>query len=824
MIKVKFNNGWLFSNLDGTVKRCPVTLPHDAMQTEKRIPGLKNGEATGFYPGGKYLYEKTLVCSADETANTTFLEFEGVYQKSRIYLNEELVGGHIYGYTDFFVDLTGKLKEGENLIKVIADNTQTPNSRWYTGSGIYRDVYIHTAKEEYLVPQSLKVKTLSITPARIGVQVDAVCEDDSFVEFFIYCDGKVVEKQMVTVERKTDCTAGSDSDFCKSGCAVCEIEIPQARLWSGETPYLYEVKAKLVNKKQCLDECRERFGIRQIKVSHEKGLQINGETVKLRGGCIHHDNGFAGACSFRNAELRRLCKMKEAGFNAIRYAHNPAGKAFLDACDEVGMYVMDETFDMWECKKSDRDYGMYFVSEWEGDVSAMVRVAYNHPSVIMYSIGNEIMDIGLPNGAKWSKKLVKCCHEHDDTRPVLNAFSPGLTCMAAKGIGINKFEANANDIVNPKEISRDSKASGSRLVNILITLGPLMMKIIGGPKRLEKLAASSIEYVDISGYNYGEENYPVHIRHHPDDVLVGSETFNSKISGHWKYVLAHDFMIGEFLWTAWDYLGETGIGLPRYKGMNKAFSAPYPCVTGYCGCFDLAGDLDGEGAHVMAVWNQLKSPFIAVAPMEHYGEKVSMGRWRSIDAKPTWTWDGFEGRRAKVYVFANDNVTEAELFLNGKSLRRKKMTENKAVFHVTYEPGELKAITYTKAGEKLGESSLCSAGKDTMLLVEADQKELLASEKEVAYIDIYITDAQGIRKTAESHDIMVEVKGAGELAGLGSGNPLPTEEYTENHCRSYNGHVVAVVRANGRIGDIEVYIQADGLETRTVKIKAAPLH
>lgn len=799
MKKVKFNDGWLFSNEEGTIKRQPVTLPHDAMQTEKRIPGLKNGETTGFYPGGKYFYEKELICSETDCTQTTLLEFEGVYQKSQIRLNGELLGGHIYGYTDFFVNLTGKLKPGSNRIEVMADNTQTPNSRWYSGSGIYRDVYLHTAGENYIKPQGLSITTTSYAPAKLKIETEAVCTSNIEIRVEVSYGGEVVAR----------------------GCGTeCELTIPNAKLWSSETPELYNVTVYLVRDSEILDVACERTGIRMISVSHDKGFMVNGETVKLRGGCIHHDNGPLGACSFFNAELRRARKMKEAGFNAIRYAHNPAGKAFLDACDEVGMYVMDEAFDMWECKKSDRDYGMYFPQEWEQDLTAMIKVARNHPSVVLYSIGNEILDIGLPTGTDWTRKLVECCRKNDHTRPVLNAFSPGLTCMAAKGIGINKSIAKPDDAVNPKEVNKDSAASGSKLINILMTMGPLIMKFIGGPKRMDKLASHSIELLDVSGYNYGLENYPVHMKNHPTSVLVGSETFNSKISEHWKYVEEHANMIGEFTWTAWDYLGETGIGLPRYKGMDKSFSAPYPCITGYCGCFDLIGDWDGEGAHVAAVWDQLKAPFIAVGPIEHYGEKVNMGRWRSIDAKPIWSWPGYEDKMAKVYVFAGKKAASVDLLVNGQSQGKKVMKENMAVWDTKYIPGVLEAVAYDAEGNVLEKSRLVSPGAATQLEVTALTPTLQAHEKDVAYIDIYITDDKGITKAHDDRLVTVSISGPAVLAAIGSGNPLPTESYTDNSFTTFNGHAIAIVRATGETGTIQVTVESEGIESKKTLIAA----
>ncbi len=802
MKKIKINDSWTFENMLRPSKKTMVDLPHDAMQTEKRIPKLKNGQSSGFYPGGKYKYEKEISISREEIQKTYILEFEGIYQKSSVYLNDELVGGRIYGYSNFMIDLTGKMKEGSNIICVIADNSQTPNSRWYTGSGIYRDVYLHISGSDHIKPYGIKAVTKSINPAVLDLTIDAVTGDGVDIISEIYYK--------------------SDKVASMTGSTGC-VEIQGAHLWSAESPEFYDIRIKLQRGEEILDESKERIGIRQITWSGTEGLMINGEAVKLRGGCVHHDHAFIGACSFHTAELRRARIMKESGFNAVRYSHNPANKAFLDACDEVGLYVMDETFDMWNKKKSDMDYGLYFRDEWEKDLKDMIRVAFNHPSVIMYSIGNEIPDIGLSDGVDWTKKLVDCARGEDSSRPVINCMNMGLAGMAAKGIGLNSSKTTPNDEIDPYREGKSSGAAGSLFINMvidaLVNMGPVIQKLQKPPKEMNAIARKVCPYLDISGYNYSLSSYEMHIKEMPDSLICGSETFTSDIAPHWRYIENHSNVIGEFLWTGWDYLGESGAGLPRYGKMKKGFTYPYPGICGNSGCIDLTGRLEGQGAYVAAVWKQLDKPYIAVRPLDVCDRKVKFGGWRITDAVNCWSWEGHEGKKTTVYVYANKGK-KVELRLNGTSLGKKDFIENKAEFAVSYQPGVLEAVTFGENGSIIEKSSLISAEKNTQLTVIAEQSSMKAEEKDIAYIDIELTDKNGILKMGEQRKITVSVEGAGYLAGLGSANPLTEEAYTSNTYTTYRGRVVAIVRGNGKKGNIKVVIKSDGMETKTAAIKA----
>jgi beta-galactosidase len=792
------NRGWTFFNVNDEATKTVVNLPHDAMQTEKRIPRLKHGAASGYFPGGKYVYTKTLFGEQDFADKTVVLEFEGIYIKSRVYLNGEDIGGRIYGYSNFYVDLTDKLRIGqENEIKVIVDNTQTPNSRWYSGSGIYRDVCLFVGNKHHIELDGVRVVTKSVNPAVLSIEVKAVKTASMEIITEILQDGRPV-------------ATGKGEQ--------CEIPIADARLWDVDHPNLCDVRVMLIENGTLIDEAWVRTGIRKLEWNATQGLLVNGQSVKLRGGCIHHDNGPLGACSFKKAELRKVEILKQAGFNAIRSAHNPAGKALLEACDELGMYVMNETFDMWKLKKTDYDYALYFDAEWEKDVASMVMASRNHPSVIMYSIGNEIPDTGLPSGAEISRKLSGLCKQLDPTRPTTNAISLMLAGMGAMGAVLNKSQTSPEDVVNPYREDPKANVAGSLLVNVLVTMAPLLTKVFSSTKRAEKVARGSFEALDIVGYNYAEHAYQKHHEWNPERVMVGSETFPHLIARNWKRVETMPFVIGDFMWTGWDYLGETGVGLPLYGQRRGPFNKPYPCVSAGCGAVDMTGFIDAQGIYAAVVWNIYKKPYIGVRPVNHTGEKVFFGMWRGTDAVNSWSWKGQEDRHAEIEVFSIGDTVE--LIQDGQSLGKHKLNDFKAKFKTIYQPGELVAISYDVSGKEIARSSLKTAAQETVLTVAPEEAAVQADGQDLAYISVHITDSAGITKMLDERTVTVEVDGAGTLAAVGSGNPVTEETFTGSSYTTYQGRMIAIVRSNGKKGTIKVKVSSLGLESKEITLEA----
>ncbi len=751
MKKQRINRNWLFSRY-GEESAVSVDLPHDAMILEQRVPDLENGAAMGFYPGGKYVYVKSIFGKAEYADRTLIVEFEGVYMDSHVFLNGEALGGRFYGYSNFFVDLTGKLKIGEdNELKVIADNSRQPNSRWYSGSGIYRSVNLWTGGESHIQPEGLRIKTVSLEPAAVEISVDAVHAENCTVELEIL-DGETV--------------VAAAAGFHTS------VTIPNAKLWSADTPNLYTLRATLKQSGVVRDVAENTFGLRTLAWSAENGLQVNGQTVKLRGGCIHHDHGILGAAAYDKAEYRRVKKLKALGYNAIRYAHNPVGKNLLDICDELGMYVMEEAFDQWKETQTACDYALNFDAEWKRDIASMVSKDFNHPCVILYCVGNEITDVSLPTGGAICKELCAYVKSLDDTRPTtlaVNTFLASLVAEQAKQ-GVKDF-------------------FGSQQVNELVTLIP---KIIANstPEYIESIIGESTGAVDIMGYNYSHWLYEGTHALKPNRVIVSSETYPCEMASNWAMAKNHPYVIGDFHWAAWDYLGEAGMGLPVYGGTEAPFSKDYPCRTAACGNIDLTGFPETAAYYTAIIWGAYDKAYLAVRPVTHSGEPFTLGKWRLTDSIPCWTWPGCEGRTAEVEVYGMGK--KAVLTLNGASLGTAELKDCKAVFEVPYQPGTLKAAILDEQGNTLSEVVLSTAGDVRRLEILPEENAVAAGE--LVYVPIHLVDARGTLCMTEDVPVAVEVEG-GKLLALGSGYPETEESYQSGSFTSWHGRVLAVIQA-----------------------------
>lgn len=558
MNRIGFNDGWIFCK-QGESSRVPVTLPHDAMIHEARTADAPGGSGHGYFPGGVYVYEKTFTAPADWAEKTVMLEFEGVYHHSTVYINGKQVGGRAYGYVPFTVCLDGMLNYGrENTVSVTVDNSKLPNSRWYTGSGIYRPVHLLVGGRNHIEWQGVKITTLSYAPARIRVETAVSGTGEVSVEIL---DGA---RQVA---------AGTGADL--------KLEIPQAKLWSDESPNLYTCKITL-SKNGCVqDESEENFGIRKIEWS-PNGLFINGKNTLLRGGCIHHDNGILGAATYDESEERRVRILKQAGFNALRSAHNPASRALLEACDKYGMYMMDETFDMWYNRKNKFDYGCDFAENWQLDTRAMVERDYNHPSVIFYSIGNEVAEPFEQKGVDTGRAQIDFIHSLDQSRPVTCGVNLMIIGRAAKGNGIYK-DGEMSSASSGKKNKEGGNASLA--FNIMASFIGTGMNKGGNSKRVDELTSPFLDSLDIAGYNYASGRYPLESKAHPNRIVFGSETFPQDIYKNWKMVEQYPYLIGDFMWTAWDYLGESGIGAWSYNG-GMPFNRPYPWLLSGAGVVD----------------------------------------------------------------------------------------------------------------------------------------------------------------------------------------------------------------------------------------------
>ena len=625
MRKLCFGENW----------RCngkPVTLPHDAMIAEKRSKDASDG-GHGYFPGGVYTYEKTFTAPAEWAGKKVLIEFEGIYRNCTVSLNGKEIGGHKYGYTTFALPLENLNIGGGNTLTVVADNSQIPNSRWYTGSGIYRPVWLYVGDEERIEYRGVKITTVSINPAVVRVEVNATAE--ARVEIL---DGETVV------------ASGAPGEFT----------IPGAKLWSDETPDLYTCRVTVGE-----DAVEETFGIREIKWSN-KGLFINGKKTLLRGGCIHHDNGILGAATYDESEWRRVRIMKEAGFNAIRSAHNPASRALLEACDHYGMYVMDETFDMWYLRKTKYDFAMDFDGCWEENTAEMVERDYNRPCVIMYSICNEVSEPGEARGVELAKRMMALIHGLDPSRPVTGGVNLMIVGNYAKGKGMYAdVDKNADSIQKANKLSDSDPKNASLIFNIMASLVGSNMNKAANSRRVDAVTAPVLDALDICGYNYASGRYGMDGKLHPDRVILGSETFSFDVCKNWNMMREHPYLVGDFMWTAWDYLGEAGIGAWSYTG-GMPFNRPYPWVLGGAGVIDITGKPDGSCRYASTVWGLEKKPRIAVKPVNHPGVRVSKSVWRGTNAMESWAWSGCEGNKAEVEVYSD--AAAVELLLGGKSL------------------------------------------------------------------------------------------------------------------------------------------------------------
>ncbi len=766
MKKTSFNANWLCNDK-------PVTLPHDAQIGEPRSADASDG-GHGYFPGGIYTYVKTFTAPAEWEDKAILIEFEGVYKNATVSLNGKELAFQPYGYTGFFVELDGLNIGGENTLTVVADNSKLPNSRWYTGSGIYRPVWLYEGPKNSLRPESVTVSTLSYAPAKIKVVAP------------MHCKIEILDGETVVASAE--------------GQSV-ELDIPNAKLWSDETPYLYICRVS--NGEDALEET---FGIRQITWD-SKGLYINGKSTLLRGGCVHHDNGILGAVTYAESEERRVRIMKENGFNAIRSSHNPASKAMLDACDRIGMYVMDETFDMWYNRKNPYDYGCDFNEWWERDTTAMVERDHNHPSVILYSIGNEVAEPHEQKGLDVGRAMVELIHKLDSTRPVTCGTNLMVISRAAQGQGIYQDGEQKTGADSKKQSQNSSLA-----FNIMASFIGTGMNKGGNSPKVDALTSPFLDSLDISGYNYGSGRYPLEEKAHPDRVIFGSETFPQDIWKNWQMVKKYPYLIGDFMWTGWDYLGEAGIGAWSYTG-GMPFNRPYPWVLAGAGVIDILGNPDASCKYAATVWGLTDKPVIGVQPVNHPGVRVTKSVWRGTNAIESWAWANCDGNKATVEIYAPENAASVVLAINGKVIGKKKLKECKAEFKTKYTAGTISAVALDAAGKELCRSELHSA-IGTAKIVAAPEKNTV-KPGEVVYIPVTIQGENGVVECNADRELTVSVEG-GTFLGFGSANPCTEEQYGTGRFTTYYGRTLAVVKA-GECGSVTL-TATDGEQTASVNV------
>ena len=819
MKKQKFNQNWIFtigsgSSLDalagGNNTAKQVTLPHDASIGRERNPEEPNGSGNGFFREESYVYTKTFSMNADDKDKNVYLEFEGVYQNAFVYVNNSFAGKCPYGYSNFYVDITKYLNYNEpNALKVVVKNG-VPSGRWYTGGGIYRDVNLMIAGRLHLVPDSVQLAAIEVEDDQaiirakstiaytgIGIREITLCTE------LMDAEGNVVaaDEMSVTVEEH------SEQEYQQ------KMYVPNPNRWDAENPYLYTYRTYIKENDSVIDEETRTFGIRKLQLDTKHGLRVNGKVVKLRGGCIHHDNGIIGTAEFTHSAEARVKKLKETGFNAIRSAHYPMSRKLLEACDKYGMYVMDEYSDVWVSTKVEFDYSTQMTEWWEHDIENLVKKDYNHPCVIMYSIGNEIPEAGNKFDVQWGKKLADKLRSLDDTRYTTNSLNLLLAIM--------------NDL--PKLMAQNAAAQAAantekdqpqEINSMMNNLGAMMAQFMASDFAAEKVKEACAQ-VDITGYNYAAARYEIDGKLFPNRILVGSETNPPDLDKNWELVEKLPYVIGDFDWTAWDYIGETGIGKINYTDQQSmGFYALYPCKIAYCGDINILGNRRPISYWRELIWGLRKAPYIAVQLPQHYGEPQSTTQWSMSNAVRSWNWNGYEGKPVKVEVYAA--ADEVELLINGQSVERKKVGETKkyiTIFDTTYHAGKVEVIAYSD-GKECGRDEILTASDEVVIAAKADRTQIPADGSDIAYIDICMQDASGILNPNADKAVSISLDGPGEIMGYGSADPESEENYYDTVAKAYEGKLRAAVRGTGETGKIVVTLSADGLESVKVDVEA----
>ena len=780
MKRQDFNSDWIFYP-EGSDKRQTVTLPHDAMMHMGRSETSPGKDANGFYVGGIYVYEKKLYVPSEWSDQTVRLEFGGVYRNTTVYVNGKSIGYRPYGYVPFTVCLDEALEYGaDNEIRVVADNSKLPNSRWYSGGGIYRPVSLIVGPKVHIAWEGVKVSTISYKPAVI--QVETKVEEG------------LEEVSAEHLEVAVEILDGDQTIAAANGIDV-RITIPDAKLWSDQTPYLYQVRVTLKENGAVMDEVVESFGIRKVEWS-PKGLFVNGKETLLRGGCVHHDNGILGACSYQKAEERKVRIMKENGFNALRISHNPASRYLLEACDKYGMYVMDEAFDMWFQSKNKYDYGADF-REWHlADLEAMIDQDFNHPSVIMYSIGNEVSEPVKQEGMDVAHEMIEFVRGKDKNRAVTAGINLMILLMSSQGKGLydegGAAKMHADQEVDEKQKAKKNKGkenlSGSLLFNTIMSVMGKGMNRMANSKKADAATTPILDALDIAGYNYASGRYPLEGKEHPNRVIVGTETFPQDIADNWEMVKKYPYLVGDFMWTGWDYLGEAAIGSWNYEGASMR-NVPYKWLLGGAGAIDILGRAGAEAKYAACIWEAADQPYIGVRPLNHPGIRVTKSAWRGTDAFDSWSWSGCDGNQTIAEVYAN--AATAELQLNGRKIAKKKLKKSKALFKVKYEPGTLAVVTFDENGKELGRNGLTSATGNISLVAVPEEDCITAGD--IVYVNVAMVGENGITESNSDAKLRISVEN-GELVGFGSAKPNPQEDYPTAVCTSYYGQAQAVVR------------------------------
>lgn len=905
MKRENWNRDWYFTKGQASMIQAGkrVQLPHDYMIESDVAREAPAAAAMGYFTGTTGTYTKYFEVPKAWQGERVYLHFDGVMMNASVSVNGSLVKRHHYGYTPFSVDITEALYFGGiNRVAVMVNPSMQPNSRWYTGAGIYRHVELSHVKPLHVEPEGIFAYTKYIDygtetgSAGEAVRPERAESANVMVEVTLRNhftqDHQVRVKAALILEGQEAEAWGEksietdavrrDSVLLVKGSSTAVARIPvtvrQPLTWSAEHPNLYRVQVQVedmgvfgvsLDKDAALegicDEAEVLFGIRTVAADAVHGLQVNGSTVKLKGGCIHHDNGLLGAVSLRDCEYRKLRLLKEAGFNAVRLAHNPGSRELLEACDRLGLYVFEEAFDAWGHSKQPGDYSQFFGQDWKEDMEAFILRDRNHPSILFWSTGNEVEERGgMGNGYAIAEELAAYVRSLDSTRLVTNGLcsmwsglDDGSVLEGIKG----RLKARQQEKQQAGQKEKQQAAQRKNEQENQQNADPA-----GVDGSWEDRTESFCNCLDVVGYNYMDSHYEYAGQRYPERVIVGTESFPNQIDKVWELVERFPYVTGDFTWTAVDYIGEAGIGKSKFfeegdPALASGFMAvsshvsEYPWRLANDADITIGGRLTPQGVYRKIVWGSSRTGLYVQHPKYHgMTEVVSSWGWNQMT--DSWNYERYAGKPVKVYVYSK--APQAELFLNGKSLGRVGAgKENRfcAVFETIYEPGVLTAVSLD-GEEEVSRAEIVTAGTPVSIRLTADKTVLSADGESFSYVEAEILDKDGnvvkegeirlnaileatqaqypspspvrrllpdeeMQETAEEFGAVAEEEApdySACLAGFGSDNPVTEDNYTTGKCFSYQGRALAVVRAGQIAGKAVLRVSAPGLEGASVEI------
>lgn len=712
-----FDFGWEFSEEGG--EWIKVDLPHDWDIHHAPAADAASGNDGGYYPGGTGRYRKVFERPELKEGCRTVIHFEGVYQRSSVFVNGKPAGTHAYGYTPFKLDVTDLLSEGQNVVDVCVDNSMQPGCRWYSGSGITRHVWLETYDPKAIDdPEKLFIRTESVS----DISADGSHAGSATVR--ISYEGRPDELRTFT----------------------------DVKLWSPDTPVLYDIT---------VGKLTVKHGFRTISYSAEDGFLLNGKAVIINGACVHHDDGILGAMAFDAAEIRKVRLMKEAGFNLVRTSHNPTTRAFLDACDSLGMMVIGEMYDGWYSSKTPGDHHIEIDSCWREDFHDMVTRDRNHPGIVCWSIGNEVIERKDIRVIQTAKKFKNEILRYDPTRPVTEALCTWDSDW---------------EIYDPHA-----------------------------------------EVLDIAGYNYMIRKHASDHERCPERIILQTESFPRDAFSNWEFTHDYPYIIGDIVWTGLDYLGESGIGQFYHDGEPAGehyLSSHFPFHGAYCGDVDMTGWRKPISHYRDILHNCAEGDcsriHLAVKEPDGYKGNISLTAWSVWPSWESWTFPGWEGREVEAVVCTK--APAVNLYLNGKLVATRKVdrsTEYQAVIKLPYQPGALRAVALDSEGNECADCTLETAGKPCGIRLTPDRRRISADGEDLSFIIMEVVDKDGRRVPFAEIPAEVSVTGAGSLLAAGSASFKDTEALTSGKVTTYDGRALIVVRSACRKGRIQVSVKSN---------------